>query len=218
MEQESKQVEATEEQVTEKPSEPVSKVTPPEAKKTSERTYSEPEWRKMQSMKDQADAKAQKLEKEVQQLRQLHEQQRLAARQKEIADLEGDSDAQAQAKRKHQLEDDLVKLEEQKNQQEGAVQRKYDQALELATQYDLGLAEARELMKAESPREMELLAQLKVAEIKTVSPPKDTFPKPDSGTSDAGTDTDEAFQKAFNSGELPATKENIARANKIINK
>jgi len=220
MEQELNQVEATTEQATEKPSEPVSKVTPPEAKTTSERTYSETEWRKMQSMKDTADAKTQKLERENLALRDQQEQQRLVARQKEIADLEGDTDGQAKARKAHQLEDNLAKLEKENANSEGAVNRKYDQAIDLATQYNLSLADARELMKAETPKEMELQAQLKVAEQAKVtagSPPTE-FEKPDSGTSDAGTDTDKAFQEAWNSGELPATKENLERAKKILNK
>ena len=135
--------------------------------------------------------------------------------------MEGDTDGQAQAKRKHQLEDDLAKLERQKVDDEGAVQRKYEQSIELATQHNLSLADARELMSAGSPKEMELMAQLKVAEkakVQEDSPPKEGFPTPDSGTSDAGADSDEAFQKAWNTGDLPATKENMARAQKIINK
>ena len=224
MEQELKQAEATTEQPKEEISKETPKVTPPEEKKTSERTYSEPEWRKMQSMKDIADSKAQRLEGENQALRDQQEKQRLVARQKEIADLDGDADGMAKARHKHQLEDDLVKREQQNTEAEGAVNRKYDQAIELATQHNLSLADARELMSAGSPREMELTAQLKVAEkakVQEESPPKETkegFPKPDSGTSDAGADDDASFQKRWNSGDLPATKENIARAQKIIKK
>jgi hypothetical protein len=224
MEQELKQEEATVEQPKEEISKETPKVTPPEEKKTSEeRTYSESEFRKMQSMKDIADAKAQKYEKQLDELRKIHEQQRLEARKKEIADLEGDTDAQAQARRKHQLEDELTKLEDQKLKDEGAVQRKYDQAIELAQKHNLSLADARELMKAETPREMELMAQVMVAEQATVKEPpkeetKQPFLKPDSGTSDAGTDSDEAFINRWNSGEEPATKENMERVNKIIKK
>ena len=224
MEQESKQAEATVEQPKEEISKETPKVTPTEEKKTSERTYSETEWRKMQSMKDTADSKTQKLERENQALRDQQTQQRLIARQKEIGDLErdGDTDGQAKARRKHQLEDDLAKREQDNIESEGAVQRKYDQAIELASQKNLSLADARELMKAETRREMELMADLMVTEqakVTVESPPtKEGFPTPDSGTSDAGADSDEAFQKAWNTGDLPATKENIARAQKIINK
>jgi len=221
MEQESKQVEATEEKPKEEISKETPKVTPSEEKKTSERTYSETEWRKMQSNKDTADAKAQKLERENLALRDQQEKQRLVARQKEITDLDGDADGMEKARRKHQLEDDLAKREKENTESEGAVQKKYDQAIDLASQHDLSLADARELMKAESPREMELMAQLKVAEKAKVteeSPPKEGFEKPDSNTSDAGADSDEAFQKAWNDGDLPATKENLARARKIVSK
>ena len=218
MEQELNQVEATVEQVTERPSEPVSPVTPPDEKTTSERTYSETEWRKQQSLKDRADAKVQKLEKEVETLRNLQEQQRLQARQKEIADLEGDTDAQAQARRKHQLEDELTRLEDKRTEQEGAVERKYDQAIELATQYNLSLADARDLMKAETRTEMDLMAQLKVAN--KVSSPKEEpvveTPTPDTNLSDGGGDDDKSFQEAWNEGKLPPTKENLARIRKLI--
>lgn len=219
MEQELNQAGAVEEQPTEAISAEVSKPTSTEEKKTSERTYKEAEWRKMQSMKDQAEAKAQRYEKEVQTLRQQQEQQRLAARQKEIADLEGDDKAQADARRKHQLEDDLRRLEEENVQKSSAVERKYDQALELASQYNLSLAEARELMKAETPREMELMAQIKVAEKKTVSPTETQIetPTPDSGKSDAGTDSDEAFIERYNRGDANS-KEDHARAKKILDK
>jgi hypothetical protein len=201
MEQELNQEGVVEEQATEKPSEPVSPPTSTEEKTTSERTYSESEWRKMQSMKDQEAAKAQRLARENEQLRQLQEQQRLAARQKEIAELEGDPDGQAKARKAHQLEDELVRLESEREKQEGAVARKYDQAMELASQYNLSLADARELMKAETPREMELQAQLKVAEKgKSVSPPEDKgveVPTPDSNTSDAAPSDFKQLRKNF---------------------
>ena len=217
MEQELNQVEATVEQVTEKPSEPVLPVTSPDEKKTSERTYSETEWRKQQSLKDRADAKVQKLEKEVETLRNLQEQQRLQARQKEIADLEGDTDAQAQARRKHQLEDELTRLEDKRTEQEGAVERKYDQAIELATQYNLSLADARELMKAETRTEMDLMARLKVAQ--TVSPPEPSVetPTPDTNISDGGGEEESAFIERYNRGDAN-TPADHARAKQILDK
>lgn len=223
MEQELKQAEATTEQPKEEISKETPKVTPPEEKKTSERTYSETEWRKMQSMKDISDSKTQRLERENQALRDRDGQQRKIARQKEYSDLEGDADGQAKVRYKHELEDDNKRLEEKNVELMGQVWDKYDQSIELASQYNLSLSDARELMKAGTSREMELQAQLKVAEKAKVtegSPPKEKegFPTPDSGTSDAGADDDASFQKRWNSGDLPATKENIARARKIINK
>ena len=103
------------EQPKEEISKETPKVTPTEEKKTSERTYSEPEWRKMQSMKDTADAKAQRLERDNQALRDRDEQQRKIARQKEYADLEGDADGQAKVRYKHDLEDDNKRLEKKKH-------------------------------------------------------------------------------------------------------
>jgi len=224
MEKELNQEGAVKEQVKEEVSKPVSETPSPEEKETSEKQYSESDWRKMQSEKDKAIAKAQAHERELQGLRNQMEQQRLADRQKEIEALAEDPDGQAKAKHKHKLEDDIRKLEEQRQDAESAVQRKYDQAIALAKEHNLSLADARDLMDAGSPREMELLAQLKVAEqakVQTKTPPKEE-PKegftPDSGTSDAGADSDEAFLKAWNAGDIPATKENLARANKIINK
>jgi len=188
MEQELNQEGATMEQPKEETSKETPQVTPTEDKKTSERTYSEAEWRKLQSMKDRAEASVKSVESELQQLRKEREQQRLERRQKEITDLEGEPDEQAKVRRKHQIEDELFSLQEQKTKEEGAVQRKYDQAIDLATQHNLSLADARELMKAESPREMELLAQLKIAERAKGQTPETTTSSftPDSGTSDVG--------------------------------
>ena len=219
METEQTQEGVVEEQVKEEISTPVSETASTEEKTTSEK---DDEWkRSMQSRADKAESKAQKLDSELQNLRKEREQQRLEARQKEIAALADEPDEQAKVRRKHQLEDEVNKLQELRTQEEGAVQRKYDQAIELARQHNLSLDDARELMNAGTPREMELLAQIKVAEqAKGSAPPKETtgFPKPDSGTSDAGSDDDASFQKRWNAGELPATKENIARIQKIINK
>jgi hypothetical protein len=218
MEQESKQ----EGQVEEQPKEEISKEPPkpvqPEEKKTSERTYTEAEWRKMQSMKDKAESDRMRYEKELTELRKKDQEQRLAARKREIESFEGEPEEQAKARRKHELEDELDRLNELKLQQEGAVQRKYDQALELASQHDLSLADARELMAAETPKEMELMAQIKIAERKKVPEPEIPTIKPDSGMSDVGHDSDEEFQKRWNSGDMPATKENVARIQKILKK
>ena len=221
MEKELNQEGDAKEQPKEDISKDASEVTSPEEKETSEK-QKEKEWKSMmQSRTDKAESTAQKLETELQKLRSEREQQRLVARRKEIADLEGDTDEQAKVKRKHELEDEVNKLQELKEKEEGAVQRKYDQAIDLARQHSLSLDDARDLMNAGTPKEMELLAQLKVAEkAKGSTPPKEKegFPKPDSGTSDAGSDDDASFQKHWNAGDLSATKENIARIQKIINK
>jgi hypothetical protein len=221
MEQELKQEGAVEEQVTETPSEPVSKATPPEEKATSERIRGEEEFRKIQSMKDKAEAALQSAQKELQELRKFNEQQRLETRKKELDALADDPDGLAKVRHRHQLEDEITRLEQKRLEEEGAVARKYDQAANLAKEYNLNLDEARELLDATSPKEMELMAKLKAVEKAKVPIPKEEktgFPKPDSGTSDAGADSDEAFLKRWNAGIEPVTKESMARAQKIINK
>jgi len=201
--------------VKEEISGPVSKPTSTETTATSEKSE---EWKRMmQSRVDKAEAQARKVTEELQALRREREQQRLEARQKEIEALADEPDEQAKVRRKHQLEDEVLRLEEQKIQQEGAVAKKYDKALELANKYNLGLADARDLMNAETPREMELLAQLKVAEqAKGQSPEKTatTGFTPDSGTSDAGGDDDETFMKDYSEGK----SDDHARAKKVLEK
>jgi len=222
MENELNQAGEVKEQLKEEISEDASKATSPEEKETSEK-QKEDEWKRtMQSRTDKAEFALKSTQTELQKLRSEREQQRLVARRKEIADLEGDTDEQAKVKRKHELEDEVNKLQELKEQEEGAVQRKYDQAIDLARQHSLSLDDARDLMDAGTPKEMELLAQLKVAEKAKgqETPPKEKegFPKPDSAISDAGGDSDEAFVKGWNAGDIPATKENLARSQKILNK
>jgi len=197
-------------EVKEPPKEEVSKDVPkpsPVEKETSQRT--ETEFRKIQSLKDKAESRLQAVEKELQDLHKEREQQRLEARKREIEALEGDAEGQAHAKRKHQLEDEVRTLEEKRVKEEGAVQRKYDQALDLAKQYSLSLEDARELMTAESPREMELLAQLKSVEKKEV---KSGF-KPDSATSESG----ELDEKKIRSDYMkdPTNPKNIERYRKL---
>jgi hypothetical protein len=217
MEKEQTQEGAVEEQVKEEISTPVSETASTEEKATSEK---DDEWKRMmQSRADKAESKSQKLESELQNLRKEREQQRFEARQKEIAALADEPDEQAKLRRRHELEDANRKLEEENQVLYEKVWKKYDQSISLANQYDLSPADARELMNADTPREMELLAQIKVAEQAKISkaPPKETkegFPKPDSGTSDAGSDDDEAFMKRYSDGK----SDDHARAQKILAK
>ena len=219
MEQELKQDGEVKEQVQETPSEPVSKTPSTEEKATSkkdERVYTPDEFRKMQSMKDKAENLYKSVQSELQELRRKGEQERLEARKREIADLDGDPEGQGKLRRKHQLEDELNLLEEKKRDEEGAVARKYDQAMDLAKQYDLSLTEARELLDATTPKEMELMAQLKAREkekVQITSTEKTGF-KPDSGTSDTGGEDDEAFIKRYAEGKSDDHK----RARKILQK
>jgi len=197
--------------IKEPPREEISKAVPevsPVEKETSKRT--EGEFRKIQSLKDKAESRLQAVEKELQELHKDREQQRLEARKREIEGLEGDAEGQSHAKRKHQLEDEVRTLEEKKVKEDGAVQRKYDQALDLAKQHSLSLEDARELMTAESPREMELLAQLKAMEKEKGV--KSGF-KPDSGVSESG----ELDEKKIRSDYMkdPTNPKNIERYRKL---
>jgi hypothetical protein len=201
MEQESKQDGVIKEQ----PKEEISKVVPealPVEKATStkaERSYSETEFRKLQSMKDKADAKAKSVEGELQQIRGILEQQRLEQRKKELEALADDPDGQSKVRLKHQLEDEVKILTEKKEKEEDAVGRKYDQALDL---------------DATTPKEMELMAKLKTREHeKSVEKEKTGF-KPDSATSDFGGESDEAFIKSYSEGKSSDHK----RARKILYK
>jgi len=216
MEQELTQTGEVKEQPTEKPSEVVSKPPSTDEKKTSGRT--EDEFRKIQSMKDKAEATLNKVQSELQELRKAREQERLLQRQKEISDMDGDAEGQTKARRKHQLEDELSQLQDKREKEEGAVARKYDQAEDLARKYDLNLSEARELLEATTPREMELMAQLKAREKEKVQDKAPTGTKeaftPDSGASDAGGESDDAFMKSYSEGKSNDHK----RAQKILKK
>jgi len=216
MEQELKQEEATVEQPKEEVSE-VSKVTPAVDKATSpkpERVYTPDEFRKMQSMKDKAEATLKSVQSELQKLQAIHDQQRLEQRKKEIESLVDDPDGQSKIRLKHQLEDEVRGLREQKEKEEGAVQRKYDQAAELAKQYSLSLDESRELLDATTPREMELMAQLKAREHEKPTSSKEEKFIPDSGKSDAGGEDDETFLKRYSEGKSDDHK----RARKVLQK
>ena len=199
MEKELKQEGAVEEQPKEEISEGVSKATPTEEKKTSEIIRGEEEYRKIQSMKDKAEAALQSAQKELQELRKFNEQQRLETRKKELDALSDDPDGLAKVRHRHQLEDEITRLEQKRLEEEGAVARKYDQAANLAKEYNLNLDEARELLDATSPKEMELMAKLKAVEKakgQDKVQEKGGF-RPDSNTSDAAPSDFKQLQKNF---------------------
>jgi len=119
------------------------------------------------------------------------------------------------------MEDELEAMEKRKRNLEGAVDRQYNQASSLMEKYDLPPSAFKELMKANNPEHMEDKAEkiaLKMKSEKPAAPVKEQMPKPDSGISDAGADDDKSFIERWNSGDLSATKENLARVKKIINK
>ena len=174
-------------EVKEQPGEEISKEVPQSSKETKATSEKDDEWKQMmQSRTDKAEAEAQKAKERLQRIEQEAEQQRLSERKRQIEALADEPEEQTKLRRKHELEDEVRKLEDAKVQKEGAVERKYDQALELASKYNLGLAEARELMKAETPREMELQAQLLVKDKEKAAEPQTPTIEPDSGRNDAG--------------------------------
>ena len=217
MEQESTQAG----EVKEQPKEEISKATPEtpsvEEKATS-KGRTEEEFRKLQSMKDKAEATAQTRDKEFQavqaQLNELQtamERQRLEARKKEIEALESDPDAQRRVISMHELEDQRNKLEKDMKLQQEALVRKYNQATELAANFNVPITE---LLTAETPREMELMAQVKGAG-KGVKAQTEGF-VPDSGVSETG--TLDKKRVVDNYIKDPYNPENVKQYQKIRNK
>ena len=145
------------------------------------------------------------------------ERQRLDAQRKELEALADDPEAKKALLRQYDFEKRERELDEREKKNREAIERMFSNAEELAAEYNL---KPSDLLIAKTPEEMKLLAKNLALErdIKANQTKATPVEKPDSGTNDAGTDTDKAFQEAWNSGELPATKENIARAQKIINK
>ena len=150
------------------------------------------------------------------------ERQRLDAQRREIEALADDPEAKKALLHRYDIEERERKHAEQVKKDEAKIQKMFNDATALATEYNLNPSD---LLSAGNPEAMKLLAKNLALErqinekpkVDTPTEPKEGF-TPDSGTNDAGTDSDEAFLKGWNSGEIPATKENIARADKIIKK
>ena len=150
------------------------------------------------------------------------ERQRLDAQRREIEALADDPEAKKALLHRYDIEERERKHAEQVKKDEAKIQKMFNDATALATEYNLNPSD---LLSAGNPEAMKLLAKNLALErqlnekpkVDTPTEPKEGF-TPDSGTNDAGTDTDKSFQEAWNKGDLPATKENIARAQKIINK
>jgi hypothetical protein len=208
MEQESNQTGEVKEQPEATP-----EITSTEEKATS-KARTEEEFRKLQSMKDKAEAEAKTKEKALESLRSEMdkiqtemERQRLEARRREIDALEGDPDAQKRVISMHELDDRRKQLERDLENKQDALVRKYNQATELAAKHNVSITE---LLTAETPREMELMAQVKSQK---ASVEKEDF-KPDSGVSDAGGDSDESFMRRY----AEAKSDDHERARKIMAK
>ena len=153
------------------------------------------------------------------------ERQRLEAQRKELESVADDPEAKKALLRSFDLEKKEREIKENAERQKEAIQKMFNDAVALAAEYKLNPSD---LLSAGSPEEMKLLAKNlalqrdldSVKQAKEKPPTEETtgFPRPDSATSDAGADSDEAFLTRWNAGDLPATKENIARAQKIVNK
>ena len=221
MEQEETPTGDVEEQVTETPSEPVSKPPSEEIKATSEK---DDQWRRdMQSRTDKAEAQNRRLEGQLQKLQGDMERQVKEARQRQIDAVSDDPEKQKELIAKFDFDDYKAK-------EMAGIDMAWNQVADLMTQYNLPTSSISELRRATNPEHMTEIAkslakdlelqQLKAKELEKppVAEPSVETPAPDSGTNDAGTDSDEAFQKAWNEGGLPATKENMARAQRIISK
>jgi len=190
MEQDLKQDGTAEEQPTEDTSKVASEVVSTDEKTVSEKTRTDEIVRNLQSSKDKAEFRAKKAEeftqsvqKELQEFRSEIERQKQEARQKEIDALASEPEEQAKLRRKFSIEDFEQKTLKELKEKEVGLSKKYNQALDLIEKYGLYNA-FDELMKVESPREMELLAQVKAAEKAKGQVKKEAY-APDSATSDA---------------------------------
>ena len=220
MEKELNQEGDAKEQPIEENLEDASKAPSPEEKETSEK---QDEWKRtMQSRADKAEFTLKSTQTELQKLQRRDYERQLADRKREVESLEGEPDEQAKARHKHQLQDEIKTLEENNERLKGAVMDKYDQAKILVREHNLNPDDIFKLIEeTTTATEMKLMAEnlgLKTKEQTKVqgAPPKEKegFPKPDSGTSDAGGDSDEAFMKNYSEGK----SDDHARAKKLLTK
>ena len=210
-------------EVKEQPKEEISKdVSEPASteKKATSRIEDTEEYRNIQSQKDKADARAIKAEKSVesmqnqlQELRNDMERERLEAQKRQLDALADDPDAQKKLMAKFDLDKERRDFEaHQKREREGML-RAWNQASDLVREYNLNPADAADLLNAESPKEMELMAKLKAAEqIKVETPTKEESFVPDSNKSDSGGSDDKQFMKDYAAGK----SSDHARMQKIL--
>lgn len=149
-----------------------------------------------------------------------NERLRLDAQRKELESLADDPEAKRALLRSYDLDKRERDIEDQRKKNEAAVGRMFSDAEVLATEYNLNPSD---LLPAANPEAMKLLAknlalqrELDATKTKTETPEKSGF-TPDSGTSDAGGDSDGAFLESFNKGERTSPQD-LARAQKIISK
>ena len=229
MEKELNQEGDVKEQLKETPSEVVSETPSPEEKETSEKQKADDEqWKKMmQSRTDKAEHAARIAQEGLQKLQSQIEQERLANQKKQLDALADDPEAQRRLLEKFDFETEKRKLYADIDKEYEGISAAWQQAANLVAKYGLLPSDVPELVKIKSPEHMEdraariaAEAKLKAKEqAKIPSPEKEkTGFKPDSATSDAGADSDEAFLTRWNAGEEPMTKENKARIEKILSK
>jgi len=144
------------------------------------------------------------------------ERQRLDTQKREIEALSDDPEAKKALLRSYDLDKKERELNEREKANREAMQRMFDEAEALAAEHNL---KPSDLLSAGTPEAMKLLAknlalQRELDSKQTEETPKEGFEKPDSNTSDAGADSDEAFMKSYSEGKT----DDHARADKLLKK
>ena len=150
------------------------------------------------------------------------ERQRLEAQRREIEALADDPEAKKALLHKYDIENREREFEAKARAKEEAIQRMFSDAEALAIEYNL---KPSDLLAAGNPEAMKLLAKNLALEreLNTAKQAKGETPNktdsgggfsPDSGKSDAGGDSDEAFMKDYSAGKSG----DHARAQKILAK
>jgi len=150
-------------------------------------------------------------------------QQRLDTQRKELESVADDPEAKKALLRSYDLDKREREIEDKRKENEAAVGRMFSDAEALAVEFNL---KPSDLLVAGNPEAMKLLAEKlnlqreldATKQTKGETPTPSGFPKPDSGTSDAGGDDDKTFMERWGSGEADATPENLKRAQKILAK
>jgi len=197
----------------------------------SRKAYSQEAYSIVQSERDtlrnqaaQSQAALQSLNEQLRNLQAEQERHKEEAERAELARYDGDSEMQSAIRARHQVtkEREQLKRERAESQQratqiEAALQNKWDWAVSLARQYGV---DAHQLYdRAESPSHMEDLAKLhgvQRTQAQTGQVAPGTFEQSpfDSGRSDAGGVSDDAFLRSYAEGKT----DDHARAKKLLDK
>ena len=146
------------------------------------------------------------------------ERQRLEAQRREIEALADDPEAKKALLHRYDIEERERKHAEQVKKDEAKIQKMFNDATALATEYNLNPSD---LLSAGNPEAMKLLAKNLALErqinekpkVDTPTEPKEGF-TPDSGKSDAGGEDDKTFLERYSAG----LTDDHARAKKILDK